>query len=165
VTRAGGPPRPTALVALALAMVLVGAGPGPGPATDPAPDASADAEHQLTVFGIEADPKGKTIDPKLAQISAQLQRLRPDHGFTLWGVKSARVAPGATVRCPLRDGQTVEVQLAGITESGKVRLAVTLRQDDRATFGTTVITPPNQLFFCERPLPNGARLLIGIGAR
>jgi hypothetical protein len=132
----------------------------------PAP-AAADMgdERQVTVFGIVADPNGKTIDPKLAQISGQLQRLRPDHGFTLWGVRSARLAPGATATCPLRDGQAVEVRHEGMTDAGKVRLGVTLRQDGRATFGTTVITPPNQLFFCERPLPDGARLLIGIGAR
>lgn len=129
------------------------------------PEAAPGDARQVTVFGIVADPNLDTIDPKLAQIADQLQRLRPGHGFRLWGVKSDRLATGASVSCPLRNGLSVDVTLAGLTDAGKVRLGVTLRQDGHPQFRTTVTSPPNQLFFCERPLPDGARLLIGIGAR
>jgi hypothetical protein len=50
-------------------------------------------------------------------------------------------------------------------EGGKLRLEFTLKRDGVNEFSTAVTTPPNQLFFIERPLPNGPRLLIGIGAR
>ena len=32
-------------------------------------------------------------------------------------------------------------------------------------FATFVRTPPNQLFFCDKMLPDGSRLLIGLGGR
>lgn len=152
-----------------VAMALIGAGVGVGTSSAADPLATADLAppqaHQVTVFGIVADPGRKTIDPKLSQIAEQLERLRPGHGFTLWGVKSDRLIPGTALSCPLRDGLEVKVTLAGLTDTGKVRLGVTLLQNGEAQFRTTVTTPPNQLFFCERPLPDGARLLIGIGAR
>jgi hypothetical protein len=34
-----------------------------------------------------------------------------------------------------------------------------------AQLSTDVLTPPNQLFFCDKSFPDNSRLLIGIGAR
>ncbi len=55
--------------------------------------------------------------------------------------------------------------MQGIDANGKVRIKFTLRRGGQVEFTTEVITPTTQLFFCERPLPDGTRLLIGIGAR
>lgn len=155
----------TARAAVLAILALIGSSAATVPIVATADSSSPPLAHQVTVFGIVADPNLKTIDPKLVEIAEQLQRLRPGHGFALWGVKSARLANGGAVSCPLRDGLTVEVTLAGLTNTGKVRLEVALLQNGATQFRTAVTTPPNQLFFCERPLPDGARLLIGIGAR
>jgi hypothetical protein len=38
-------------------------------------------------------------------------------------------------------------------------------QNGDVLFDTLVATPPNQLFFCDRMIAGGQRLLIGVGAR
>jgi hypothetical protein len=124
-----------------------------------------DPDRQVTIFGIVASNTDPTIDPKLNSIAAQLQRLRPEHGFWLRGVASRRLAPGGLLTCDVGDGLTAEARLMTGHEGGKLRLEFTLKRDGVNEFSTAVTTPPNQLFFIERPLPNGPRLLIGIGAR
>jgi hypothetical protein len=146
---------------LATTAALLGAG------TRDGGDASADSSLQVTVFGIVAKPDDSAIDPKLANIATALRKFRPDHGFALRGVKGKRIAPGESVRCDLGDELVAEAQLVrGLDGDGKVRIKFTLSRAGRAEFTTTVTTPPNQLFFCEKPLSGGTdRLLIGVGAR
>jgi hypothetical protein len=119
----------------------------------------------VTIFGIVASASDPTIDPKLNSISAQLQRLKPDHGFWLHGVESKRLAPGGMLTCDVGDGLTAEARLVPGHEGGKVRLEFTLKRDGASEFSTAVTTPPNQLFFIERPRADGSSLLIGVGAR
>ena len=150
---------PAAVLAVAFGAVLLGA-------KLPDDDASQDASLQVTVFGIIAQPGGSEIDPKLANIATALRKFRPDHGFKLRGVKSRSLAPGESVRCDLGDGLAAEAELLrGLDESGKVQIKFTLFRGERTEFTTTVATPPNQLFFCEKPVGTSDRLLIGVGAR
>jgi hypothetical protein len=48
---------------------------------------------------------------------------------------------------------------------GNLQMRFVLDQDEQTEFTTIVRTPPNQLFFCDKQLPNGAKLLIGLGGR
>ena len=124
------------------------------------------AARQVTVFGIIATPNSKVIDPKLEQIEFQLRKLLPDHGFKLLDVKSKRLQAGQAVRCDLGLGYTVSTALVlPLDGEGKVRLKCDLLLNEVVRFETLVSTPPNQLFFCDRMLDDGSRLLIGIGAR
>jgi hypothetical protein len=122
---------------------------------------------QVTVFGVIATPDGKTSDSsKLANIKAQLDKLLPKHGFKLVDAQSKPVEAGESVTCELGDGYSVAVSLVEmVDENGKVQLRCELFKDDVRQFSTLVKTPPNQLFFCQRPLQNGSQLLIGVGAR
>jgi hypothetical protein len=52
-----------------------------------------------------------------------------------------------------------------LDDDGKVELRCELFQDEAMRFSTVVKTPLNQLFFCQRPLPDKSQLLIGMGAR
>ena len=73
---------------------------------------------------------------------------------------------GESVRCDLGNGWTASTDLVQpLDENGKVELRCGLLQNDVAQFDTLVATPPNQLFFCDRMLDDGKRLLIGVGAR
>jgi hypothetical protein len=131
-----------------------------------APADDDDQALQVTVFGIVATPGESKTDPKLATIAAQLRKLKPDHGFQLRGHKSEQLVPGETVRCELGDDLTAEAKLLeGVQASGKLRIEFALKRAGKTEFTTTVTTPANQLFFCDKPLPGDDRLLIGVGAR
>ena len=121
---------------------------------------------QVTLFGIMATPGSTEIDRKLATVSGQLRRLLPNHGFRLLDVRSKRLEPGQSVACKLGDGFVAETKLVDpLDGNGKIQLRCELRRHDQEQFATLVTTPPNQLFFCEKRLDNGSRMLIGIGAR
>ena len=124
------------------------------------------AARQVTLFGIMATPGSTEIDPKLATVSGQLRRLLPDHGFRLLDVRSQRLEPGQSVTCKLGDGYVAETKLVNpLDANGKIQLRCELRWQEQEQFATLVTTPPNQLFFCEKRLNNGSRMLIGVGAR
>jgi hypothetical protein len=150
-------------VATALA---VGIGTALVAATSSEDGAATDPSYQVTIFGVVARPGGSEIDAKLSNIATALRKFRPDHGFKLRGVKSRSLAPGESVRCDLGDDLAAEARLVrGLDDRGKVRIKFSLIRAGRVEFTTTVTTPPNQLFFCEKPLGGSDRLLIGVGAR
>ncbi len=121
---------------------------------------------QVTVFGILATPNDRTLDPKLQPIAPQLRRLFPNHGFRLLGTETGRLASGETLACPLAAGLALQTQLVTpLDANGKVQLRVQLDRDGQLDFATVVTTPLNQLFFCDKPLPDGTRVILGIGAR
>ncbi len=158
------PPRPVPPVArrtaLALGLAWVVAGPRRAAAQD------APGSMQVTLFGVVATPNSKVIDPKLASIAPQLRRLLPNHGFRLVDARSKRLHPGDAIACDLKDGSAAEAQLIQpAAADGKIRLRFALTQGGVPQFATVVATPPNQLFFYDRPHPDGSRMLIGIGAR
>ena len=127
------------------------------------PPASA---RQVTIFGIMATPDGAAIDPKLKSIAPQLRKLLPNHGFKLLDVKTKRLVAGQAVACDLLPGYTAtSILMEPLDDNGKVQLRCEVQHNQMPQFATTVATPPNQLFFCDRRLPNGTRLLIGVGAR
>jgi len=128
--------------------------------------AGADNALQVTLFAIVATPGTETLDPKLAWIEPQLRKLLPGHGFKLIEVNSKRLRQGESVRCDLGNGRTASTSLVRmVDDNGKVEMHCALRLNDMVEFETRVATPPNQLFFCDRLLENGSRLLIGVGAR
>lgn len=130
------------------------------------PNSMATVDRQVTVFGIVASTQRTTVDPKLDPIAAQLRKLRPGHGFRLRAVTSEQLMAGDVSKTDLGDGLEARVTLVEPeTTTGKLRLEFVLRRQGKAEYRTTVTTPPNQLFFCEKPLPGGERLLIGVGAR
>lgn len=121
---------------------------------------------QVTLFGVIATPYDTAIDPKLARIEPQLRKLLPNHGFKLLGVQSKRLTAGQTLTCDLGSGFTAAATLNRPSDDdGKVRLQCAVLQNRAVQLESKVTTPPNQLFFCEKTLPNGTRLLVGIGAR
>jgi hypothetical protein len=126
-----------------------------------------DAARQVTVFAVIAKPGEKGADSKLATIKPQLERLLPNHGFKILDVQSKRLIAGETLECNLANGgYTARTSLVRPDdENGKVELRCELWLGKVRQFSTQVKTPPNQLFFCERSLSDGSRLLIGIGAR
>lgn len=141
-----------ALVALVLAHGVAGAGDGPS--------------RQVTLFGIVATPGGKKVDPKLAKVEPQLRKLLPDHGFRLLGVESRRLDVSETLTCDLGNGLSAEAGLLhALDATGKVGLRIALEQEGTPLVITDVATPPNQLFFCDKRLPDGSRLVLGVGAR
>lgn len=121
---------------------------------------------QVTLFGIIATPNNPMIDPKLKSIAPQLRKLLPDHGFKLLDVQSRRLVSGQSVQCKLGGGFVASTTLVTpLDEDGKVELQCEIVQNNLPQLGTLVATPPNQLFFCDKMLENGSRLLIGVGAR
>jgi hypothetical protein len=134
-----------------------------------APEARSQAgapARQVTLFGIVATPNATAVDPKLRSIAPQLRRLLPNHGFKLLDVQSKRLVVGRTVTCNLGDGYTAATTLVQpLDEDGKVQLRCEIGLNDVPQLATVVATPPNQLFFCDKMLNNGSRLLIGVGAR
>jgi len=153
---AGGWSNGLALAALAL-MVL---------APVAARSQSEGSARQVTVFGIVATPNKTAIDPKLEAIAGQLRRLLPNHGFKLLDVQSKRLMAGQSVTCNLGNGFTSSTTLMQpLDVNGKVQLRCEILENGMPQLATLVATPPNQLFFCDKMLPNGSRLLIGIGAR
>jgi hypothetical protein len=127
---------------------------------------AADRARQVTMFAIAATPHGSKVDPKLAQIEPELRKVLPEHGFKLLDVQSKRRSAGESVVCKLRDGLVATTTLVEpLDANGKVQLRCELTRQRVRQLDTLVTTPPNQLFFCDKELPDGSRLLIGIGAR
>jgi hypothetical protein len=127
---------------------------------------SEGSARQVTVFGIVATPNQTAIDPKLHAIAGQLRRLLPNHGFRLLDVQSKRLAAGQSVTCNLGNGFTSATTLMQpLDPNGKVVLRCEILENTVPQLATLVSTPPNQLFFCDKMLPSGSRLLIGVGAR
>lgn len=136
-----------------------------GPVLPKAP-AQVEPSRQVTLFGVAAVPGNPTIDPKLAKVAPQLRRLLPGHGFRLLGVKSERLQPGETLSCDLTEGWVAVTHLVDpLDANGKVQLRFALDHNGASQFSTAITTPPNQLTFCDKTLPDSSRILIGIGAR
>jgi hypothetical protein len=121
---------------------------------------------QVTLFAVIASKDNPKIDPKLAKISPQLRKLLPGHGFRLLSVKTKRLMPGGTLEVSLGGGLTATTTLnEALDANGKVKLKCEVVRQQDVLLESFVTTPPNQLFFCDKMLPNGERLLVGIGAR
>jgi hypothetical protein len=121
---------------------------------------------QVTLFAIIATPGSSELDPKLAGIEGQLRKLLPGHGFKLLDVRSKRLLTGESLHSDLGSGWAASTELvAPLDANGKVELRCMLVQNASTQFDTQVATPPNQLFFCDRMMGNGQRLIIGVGAR
>ena len=128
----------------------------------------------MTLFGILATPGGNRVDPKLKKIEPQLRKLFPDnnYSFKLLATESKRLGVGDLVTCKLGDGFVAGAQLVSIADAeGNLQMRFALDYEDVTEFTTIVRTPPNQLFFCDKALPsnaklpNGSKLLIGLGGR
>ncbi len=162
------------LAVVALASLLVATGPTPAgaqaltvPVPVPIPGmAMPMPARQVTIFGVLATPGSSVADPKLAPVLAQLRRLLPGHGFKLIRIESRRVVAGQSVACDLGEGFVATTRLLSPSDlNGKVQMQVDLSLFDESQFRTIVTTPPDQPFFCDKMLPSGSRLLIGLGAR
>ena len=113
-----------------------------------------------------ASPYDAAVDPKLEKILPQLRKLLPNHGFKLLDVQSKRLTASQTVTCDLENGFTTTATLIEpVDDNGKVQLRCAVLRNQTVVLESLVTTPPNQLFFCEKSLPNGTRLLVGVGAR
>ena len=120
----------------------------------------------MTVFAILATNDPAAIDPRLASVDSQLRKVLPGHGFKLLDVESKRIEATQSVTCDLGNGYKAETVLVRpLDENGKVQLRCNLSQQGIKEFSTLVKTPINQLFFYERSLKDGTRVLIGVGAR
>ena len=122
---------------------------------------------QVTVFAVLATRNAPTADPRLNNnVKAQLRKILPDHGFKLLDVQSKNIEVNQALTCDLGGGYTAETVLVkSLDENGKVQLRCKVAHDKVPEFTTLVKTPVNQLFFYERSLKNGSRVLIGVGAR
>jgi hypothetical protein len=121
---------------------------------------------QVTIFGVLAAPGQGRDDPKLKEILPQLRTLLPGHSFKLLKVNSKRVVAGESVACELGDGYIATTQLVDpLDTNGKVQLRFDFSYGGYPQYQTLVSTPPNQVFYINRPLGDGARLIMGIGAR
>lgn len=175
----GGPSRiARGLAVAALAALLVATAPGRADAqglTVPVPvplpgmgkaKPMPTPARQVTVFGVLATPGSTDADPKLAPVLPQLRRLLPDHGFKLIKIESRRAVAGQMVACDLGEGFVATARLVSPLDlNGKVQMQVDLSVFGESQFQTIVTTPPDQAFFCDKMLPSGSRLLIGLGAR
>ena len=160
-----------ALVALALAVGFAPTATAQSMVTQAVPG------RQVTLFGILATPNGDKVevDPKLKKIEPQLRKLFPDnnYSFKLLATESKRLGVNDAVTCKLGDsGFMVGTQLLSIADAeGNLQMKFALEYDGDIEFTTIVRTPPNQLFFCDKALPNGgklpngSKLLIGLGGR
>jgi hypothetical protein len=138
-----------------------------GAAMEPGWNLSADeSARQVTVFAILATPDSTAVDSRLDTIKTQLRKALPDHGFKLIDVQSKRLEAKQSVTCDLSNGYKAEIVLVRLLdENGKVQLRCNLGLNGTRQFSTLVKTPVNQLFFYERSLKDGTRVLIGVGAR
>lgn len=120
------------------------------------------------MFGILATPGGNEIDPKLKKIELQLRKLFPgkEYSFKLLATESKRLEVGQSFVCNLGDGFVAGTELKSTLDGeGNIQMRFVLDLNEQTEFTTIVRTPPNQLFFCDKQLPNGAKLLIGLGGR
>jgi hypothetical protein len=122
---------------------------------------------QITVFAVLATRNAPTVDPRLSSnVKGQLHKILPEHGFKLLDVQSKHVEVNQALTCDLGGGYTAgTVLVKSLDENGKVQLRCNVALDKVPQFTTLVKTPVNQLFFYERSLKNGSRMLIGVGAR
>ena len=130
--------------------------------------AQAAPGRQVTLFGIHATPGGSKIDPKLKKIEPQLRKLFPGkaYSFELLATESKRLDVGESVVCKLGGGFVAGATLRNpLDGEGNIHMQFNLELDEQAEFATIVRTPPNQLFFCDKTLPDGTKLLIGLGGR
>ncbi|MFO0889013.1 MAG: hypothetical protein U0790_07675 [Isosphaeraceae bacterium] len=137
------------------------------PARSPAPPTSAGpSERQVTAFAILAIPESSELDPRLVAVQKQLRKVLPGHGFRLIEVQSKRIEKGKSIVCDLGAGYRAETVLVSpLDEDGKVQFRCNLSRKGSKEFSTLVRSPLNQLFFYERLLEQGTRVLIGVGAR
>ncbi len=162
-------------LAVVIGVVALWTWPAPSPSPTPKPlppapkPASPSAGYlQATLFGVIATPDDTSIDPKLnkVNIAPHLRKLKPGHGFHLIGVSSDRLAAGESITLELNDQTHATARLINPNDAnGKVRFQFVLAVAGQPEFVTIVRTPPNQLFFCEKTLPDNRQLLIGVGAR
>lgn len=137
----------------------------PKPASSATPQEEQSAR-QVTVFAILATPGTSAPDPRLQKIQERLHKVLPEHSFKLVDVRSKRIRPGQSVTCELGNGYRTETTMVrSLDENGKVQLRCALAHNGTKEFSTLVKTPANQLFFFERSLQDGNRVLIGVGAR
>jgi hypothetical protein len=159
-----------------LGLAAAGLDSGPGRLTAQSLRAGIDAgrkragdgiPRQVTVFAILATPDTATVDPRLTDdVKTQLRKILPGHGFKLLDVQSKRIEVDQAVKCDLGKGYTAETVLVrSPDENGKVQLRCSLALKKAPQFSILVKTPVNQLFFYERSLQDGSRVLIGVGAR
>ncbi len=127
--------------------------------------AAADDFRQVTVLAILATPATKEIDPRLASVRTQLRKALPDHGFRLLEVTSKRLRSGESITCDVGHGYKARTTVEGSDDSGKVVFRCDFRKGDDVEFTKQIKSPTNQLFFYERQLDDGKRVLIGVGAR
>jgi hypothetical protein len=123
---------------------------------------------QVTLFGIRATAGGGKIDDKLKKIEPQLRKLFPgqNYSFELIATESKRLAIGQLVTCDFGAGFVAGAELVSIADiDGNIQMRFALEYEKKVEFATLVRTPPNQLFFCDKALPDGSKLLIGLGGR
>jgi hypothetical protein len=122
---------------------------------------------QVTVFAVLATRNAPTADPRLSSnVKAQLRKILPDHGFKLLDVQSKNLEMNQALTSDLGGGYTAQTVLVkSLDENGKVQFRCNVAHEKVPEFTTLVKTPVNQLFFYERSLKNGTRVLIGVGAR
>jgi hypothetical protein len=143
---------------------LVGTGSAEPPSLAIAQDLSS---RQVTLFGVLATPGGDAVDARLKTMAAQLRKLMPGYSFELLEVpRSKRLATGESLVCENLKNFSAEITLLDpLDVNGKVQLRFSLGCNGELQMATVVSTPPNQLFFFDKPLENGSHLLVGIGAR
>lgn len=136
------------------------------PIAPPPPQVPTAVSRQLTVFGLLATPDSSMLDPRLRPIEQQLRTLFPGQGFRLLGVETRRIGVNETHLCVLEGGFQAQTLLVNpLDANGKVQLRFQLDRDGQIEFATLVNTPLNQLFFFDKQLRDGTRLVVGIGAR
>lgn len=148
--------------ALACLIVALGLAPAPSPARGQ----GMVPGRQVTVFGVLATQGQGQDDPKLKEILPQLRAAMPGHSFKLLKVASKRVAAGEAVECDLGGGSAATTRLiTPLDPNGKVQLQFQFSDAGLPVYQSVVSTPPNQVFYVNRVLGPGERLIIGIGAR
>ncbi|WP_165227354.1 hypothetical protein [Aquisphaera insulae] len=151
-------------------IVVVAAGPLAGiPTTALAlaqEQAGGDGARQVTVLAILATPGTKEMDTRLGSVRTQLRKAMPDHGFRLIEVESKRLKVGESITCDVGRDYTARTTLKdAVEETGKIRLRCEFSRGKVVEFSKEIRSPVNQLFFYERTLDDGKRVLIGVGVR